>query len=130
MKILFSLANVRALGNHLGGKTERQVLREFEAGKFELTGRCLAGEPTGKRSQQVVLLGQLLAQRRQRGGDLRKLSFLRSDVKPGGVTLFKLGAKGLKHVRVDVHELAGGLNLPAQGSFLDGGGGDVRAEGD
>ena len=64
-----------------------------QAGKLELVGWALAGEPAGKSRQKVALLGQLLEQRRQRGGDLRKLGFLGSNIEPGGVTLVKLRAQ-------------------------------------
>ena len=71
----------------------------------------LVGEPAGEDRQEIAQLGRLFNQRRQRGGYLRELGFLRSYIELTDIPFGKLITQDLHHAGVDVDELAGRLDL-------------------
>ena len=59
------------------------------------------GKGAGQRRQQIALLGERLAQRRQRRPDLRQRGFLRRHFAAIGVARFELLAEDVEHLGVD-----------------------------
>ena len=119
MQVGLGLQHVRALRHECRRQAHRQFLRQLQARKLEFLVRCLVRKPAGQNRQQVAQLGQLLEQRRQRGGDLRELRFLRGQIQPAGITFGKLVLQDLNHVGVDVDELAGRVNLRLHRALLN-----------
>ena len=101
------------------GRLTRQFLRQLQTRKLKLFGQVLVGESARQRSQQVTLLRQLLQQRRQGGGDLRELRFLRCHVELARISLRILVPQNLQHVGVDGDEFMGRVNLPPQVTPLE-----------
>ncbi len=98
VQVGLGLEHIRTLRHELRRQAHRQLLRQLQARKLEFLRRRLARKPAGQNRQQVALLGQLLEQRRQRGGDLRELRFLRGKIKPAGIALGELVLQDLHHV--------------------------------
>ena len=71
------------------------------ARQLKLFRQILIGKSARERSQEVTLLSQLFKQRRQGGGDLRELRFLRRHIEPAHIALRILVAQNLQHVGVD-----------------------------
>src|SRR5579863_793326 len=114
MQVLLGLANIRTLLDELRWETQRQFLRQLQTRQLKFLGKILAGEAARQRSEEVTLLSQLLKQRRQSGGDLRQLRFLRRHVEPAYISLRKLDAQNLQHIRVDGDEFMSGVDLCPQ----------------
>ena len=113
------LEYIRTLRHQFRRQAHRQFLRQSQTRQIEWIRRRLVRKPSGQDGQKVALLGELLAQRRQRGGDLRELRFLRGDIQPAGIAFGILVAQDLQHVGVDVDELAGRVDLRLQCCLLD-----------
>ena len=90
--------------------------------------RAAVGKGAGQRRQQIPLLGERLAQRRQRRPDLRQGGFLRRHFAAVGVARFELLAEDVEHLGVDGNELVGGVDLAAQRGLGNGGERHVRGE--
>ena len=82
VQVGLGLQHVGTLGHECGRQAHRQILRQLQARKLECLRRRLAGKSPGQNGQQIVQLRRLLDQRRQGGGDLRELRFLRGQIEP------------------------------------------------
>jgi len=98
-------------------KAHGQILGQLQSGQLEFVRRRLAREAAGQDRQQVALLDQLLEQRRQGGGDLCELRFLRSDVEAAGIALLELISKDLTVLVLRPIRFAGGIDLQLQGAL-------------
>ena len=93
------------------GRLTGNFHRQLQTRQLKFFRRRLVRKPPGQNRQQVAQLGGLLEQRRQRGDDLRELRFLRDHVQPARITFGVLVAQDFHHVGIEVHELAGRVNL-------------------
>ena len=102
-------------------------------------GRCRSaslnvwrGPSFGKMPASAASRSRCCASALRSGGSvalrLRQRRFLRRHVAAVGVARFELLAEDVEHLGVDRDELVGGLDLPAQRGFGDGGDHDVRAQ--
>src|SRR5262249_58234905 len=97
------------------GKRGWQVyLGEPEGLAWSLSRKC-----SRQRRDQVVLMGERLAQRRQSRSRLRQRGFLQSDVIAIGKSGVELTPDGFEHLLIDRNDLFGRFDLPAQRSFSD-----------
>ena len=88
----------------------------------------MVGESARQRRQQIALLRERLAQRRQRGLDLRQSGFLQGDVIAVGVAGVELVPQDVEHLGIDGNKFVGGVDLSSQGGLGDGRDHDVRGE--
>src|SRR5258707_9963687 len=96
MKVFLRLSDIRTLLHELRRQTQGQFLRQLNTRKLKLLRQILAGEAARERSQEVTLLSQLLEERRQRGGDLRELRFLRRHIKLAHISFGILAAQNFQ----------------------------------
>ena len=101
MKVFLCLPYVRALLHEPRGKAQGKLLRQLHLRELETLRDFLVRKGSGKRSEHVTLLGELLEQRRQRCLDLCQLRFLGGDVQSTGVTGGKLSAQDPQGFGVD-----------------------------
>ena len=119
MQVGLGLQHVRTLRYEFRRKAHRQILGQLQTGKIEFFSRRLTRKPAGQNCQQVVLLGQLLEERRKRGGNLRELRFLSGESKSTDIALGELVAQDLNRLGIDVDEFAGRIDLRLQRRLLN-----------
>ena len=120
MQLLFGGADVRPLLDELRRQAHRQVGRQVQVGKPERLARPFVRKDAGQGGQQIALLRQRLAQRRQRRPRLRQRRLLGRDVGPIGIAQRQLALQDVEHLGVGRDQLVGGLDLAAQRGFGDG----------
>ena len=86
---------------------------------LNVSHRLLARKPARQCGKKIALLRQCLAQRRQGRLDLGQRRLLGGNVAAIGVALHELATHDFEHLRIDVDELVGGLDLAAQRRLLD-----------
>src|ERR1700693_874124 len=73
MQVLLGLAHIRALLHELRRKAHWQFLWQLQIRQLKLFVQIVVRKTGSQHSQEIPLLSQLLKQRWQSGGDLRKL---------------------------------------------------------
>ena len=128
VQLLLRRADVRPLLDQLRRQADGQIARQVQVGKSERLQRPFVRKGSGQRGQQIALLGERLAQRRQGRPRLRQRGLLRRHVGAIGIARVELAAENVEHLGVGRDQLVGGLDLPAQRGFGDGGDHDIGAQ--
>ena len=100
----------------------------MQVGEPEGLARSFARIGAGQRRQEVALLRQRLAQRRQCRLGLRQRRFLHGDVAAVAQALVQPALQQVEHFAVDRDQLIGGLDLAAQRGLGDRRDHDVRCQ--
>ena len=128
MQLLFRRAHVGPLLDQLRGQADRQIGGQMQVRKSERFTRTRAGIDAGQRRDEIALLRECLAQRRQRCLGLRQSGFLRRQIAAIGIARVQLAPQCVAHRGVDRDELNCGVDLAAQRGFGDGRDGEVRRQ--
>ena len=114
VQLFLRRAHVGALLDQLRRQAHRQVDRQMQVGEPEGLARSFARIGAGQRRQEVALLRQRLAQRRQCRLGLRQRRRLHGDVAAVAQTLIQPALQEVEHFAIDRDQLIGGLDLAAQ----------------
>ena len=87
MEVFLGLAHIGALLDQLGGKAQRQFLRQFRFASSNFSGKSWLGNPPASAASRSRCCANCFEQRRQGGDDLRELRFLRRHIELAGITL-------------------------------------------
>ena len=98
MQLFLRRAHVGALLDQLRRQAHRQIDRQMQIGEPEGLARSFARIGAGQRRQQVALLRQRLAQRRQSRFGLRQRRFLHGDVAAVAQALVQLALQQVEHL--------------------------------
>ena len=93
--MLLGRAHVGPLLDQLRGHTDRQIGRQLQIGEPERLARSFARIDPGESRQQVALLRERLAQRRQRRLGLGERGFLRGEIAAVAQAFFQPLAEGI-----------------------------------
>ena len=119
VQLLFRGAHVRALLDQLRRQAHRQIERQMQVGEPEGLARSFARIGAGQRRQEVALLRQRLAQRRQGRLGLRQRRCLHGDIAAVAQAVVQPALQEVEHFAVDRDQLIGGLDLAAQRGLGD-----------
>ncbi len=128
MQLLFGGAYIGALLNQLRGQAHRQLGRQLEVVQPECSTRPFARKGTRQRGEQVVLLCERLAQRRQSCFGLREGGFLQRQIVAIGIAGIELPLQDVEHLGVEFDDLIGGVDLGAQRRLGDSRAGNARRQ--
>ena len=128
MQLRFGGAHVGALLDKLRRQAYRQIRRQPQRGEAETISPAVVRKTTDQRQQYVVLLFQLLLQRRQRRLRGRHFRLLRQHVGARGGADIELIVDDAELIGFCLDDVERRVDLSAQRSLLDGGRHDVRGQ--